>query len=145
MISAVLHASLMPLLLENKGLKPSTPRNLCDHLLLSDVSSDEMESPLPLSPCRLPRIGRGEDPSWGGEVSAGGNPGYRTQDCHSPTGNFLGLEMLTNLQSKQNCWTSKECFAGRTLTIQGGNSDKERQIYRVTTFVEICGQLNELK
>ena len=121
MISAVQHPSLMPLLLENKGLKPSTPRNLCDHLLLSDVSSDEMESPLPLSPCRLPRIGRGEDPSWGGEVSAGGNPGYRTQDCHSPTGNFLGLEVLTNLQSKLNCWSSKECFAGRTLTIQGGN------------------------
>ena len=52
-----------------------------DHLLLCDVSPDEKESPL-VSP---PQNWEGGSMAGmrGGLVPAAGNPGYRTQDCHS--------------------------------------------------------------
>ena len=48
--------------------------------MLCDVSPDEMESSPPVVSPEL--VGRGRS-QLGEKVPAAGNPGYRTQDCHS--------------------------------------------------------------
>ena len=56
-----------------------------DHLLLCDVSPDEKESPLVSPPQNWEGGGGSPAGMRGGLVPAAGNPGYRTQDCHSPS------------------------------------------------------------
>ena len=99
-----------------------------DHLLLCDVSPDEKESPL-VSP---PQNWEGGSPAGmrGGLVPAAGNPGYRTQDCHSHSPSRPSSPRPLQLKEKwQTAWSristelllSWKMFQGKTTSSEKNN------------------------